>query len=50
MGYRIIETELALQDLDNILAYIAVSLSNPTAAADFADAVEDCYSVLRKCR
>lgn len=48
MGYRIIETELALQDLDNILAYIAASLSNPTAAADFADAVEDCYSALEE--
>lgn len=48
MGYRIVETELALQDLDNILEYIAVSLSNPTAAADFADAVEDCYSALEE--
>lgn len=48
MGFKIVETELALRDLDSILAYIAVSLSNPTAATAFADAVEDCCSRLEK--
>ena len=48
MGYRIVETELALRDLDSILAYIAVSLANPAAAAAFADAVEDCYARLEE--
>ena len=48
MGYKIIKTELAEQDLDNILGYIVRSLSNPSAAASFADAVAACYSNLEK--
>ncbi len=48
MAYKIIETELAVQDLDSILAYITLSLANPIAASAFADAVEDCYSNLEK--
>lgn len=48
MAYKIIETELAEQDLDNILGYIVRSLANPSAAASFADAVEACYSDLEK--
>jgi len=48
MAYRIIETELAVQDLDRILSYIALSLANPIAASAFADAVEECYSGLEK--
>ena len=39
----IVETQLAGQDLDSILEYIAVSLANPSAAAAFADKVEKCY-------
>jgi len=48
MAYRIIEAELAIQDLDSILAYLTLSLDNPIAASAFADAVEDCYSSLEK--
>ncbi len=48
MAYKVLETELAQQDLDNILSYIALSLANPTAASAFADAVEDCYGCLEK--
>lgn len=48
MEYKITETELALQDLDNILSYIALTLANPTAAVSFADEVEKCYSNLKK--
>ncbi len=48
MAYKIIETSLALQDLDNILGYIAVSLASPKAASDFADRVEKCYSNLER--
>lgn len=48
MGYKVVETELSLKDLESILSYIAVSLSNPSAAASFADAVEFCYATLEK--
>lgn len=48
MAYKIVETELALQDLDRILAYIALALANPPAASDFADAVDACYSDLEE--
>lgn len=48
MAYKVMETELALQDLDHILAYIALTLCNPSAAASFADEVEKCYSILEK--
>jgi len=48
MAYKIVETELALQDLDSILAYIALTLANPSAAASFADEVESCYADLEK--
>ena len=46
MAYKVVATELAVQDLNGILEYIAVSLSNPTAAAAFADEVEKCYAGL----
>ena len=46
MGYKLIETRLASQDLDNILEYMTVRLPNPAAASAFADAVEPCYSLL----
>lgn len=48
MAYKITETELSLQDLDNIVAYIALTLANPSAAAVFVDEVEECYSNLEK--
>ena len=47
MGYKLIETRLASQDLDNILEYMAVRLQNPAAASAFADAVEQCYDRFR---
>ena len=46
MGYKLIETRLASQDLDNILEYMAVRLQNPAASSAFADAVEQCYDLL----
>ena len=46
MGYKVVETEQAVQDLDGILGYIANSLANPSAAAAFADEVEKCYTNL----
>ena len=48
MAYKVVETELAVQDLNGILEYIAVSLANPTAAAAFADEVEKCYVNLER--
>lgn len=48
MGYKIIETRLAAEDLDRILEYIAVTLENPAAAASFADDVEKCYGLLER--
>lgn len=45
--YKLIITELAHQDLDNIVSYIAVQLANPTAASDFLDEVDRCYGYLK---
>ncbi|WP_027365898.1 type II toxin-antitoxin system RelE/ParE family toxin [Desulfotruncus alcoholivorax] len=45
--YKLIVTELAHQDLDNIVLYIAVQLANPTAASNFLDEVEKCYAYLK---
>lgn len=44
--YKIEITELAQNDLDSIVEYIAVQLANPTAAGDFLNEVEKCYSYL----
>ncbi|WKY46266.1 type II toxin-antitoxin system RelE/ParE family toxin [Eubacteriaceae bacterium ES2] len=40
-------TELAHRDLDEIVSYISVELSNNIAAANFLDEVEKCYALLR---
>ena len=45
--YRLILTELAHSDLDQIVAYLAVHLANPTAAGHFLDQVERCYADLQ---
>lgn len=45
--YKLLVTELAHQDLDNIVSYIAIQLSNPKAAGDFLDEVTTCYSFLK---
>jgi toxin ParE1/3/4 len=45
--YKLIVSELAHQDLDNIVSYIAVELANPVAASDFFDEVEACYGYLK---
>jgi plasmid stabilization system protein ParE len=46
MAYDILETQLAAQDLEHIVTYIADSLANPMAASAFLDAVADCYDGL----
>ncbi len=48
MDYKLEITELANQDLDNIVSYIAVQLANPQAAADFLDETEKCYDNLKR--
>lgn len=45
--YKLAVSELADQDLDNIISYISRQLANPKAAGDLADAVAECYSLLR---
>lgn len=45
--YKLIITRLADHDLDSIVQYISVELSNPTAAGDFLDEVEKCYEYLK---
>ena len=45
--YRLVVSELAHSDLDNIISYIAVQLANPLAAATFLDEVEKCYGYLK---
>jgi plasmid stabilization system protein ParE len=44
--YKIVITELAEQDLDAIVEYIALKLKNRKAATDFLDEVENCYQYL----
>lgn len=43
--YRLIISELAHKDLDNIVSYIAVQLANPNAAANFLYELEKCDNV-----
>ncbi|AET67909.1 plasmid stabilization system protein [Desulfosporosinus orientis DSM 765] len=45
--YRLVVTEFANEDLDNIVSYIAVQLDNPMVAAAFLDEVERCYGFLK---
>jgi plasmid stabilization system protein ParE len=45
--YKLKVSELAHKDLDNIVSYIAVQLSNPTAATNFLNEVEKCYGYLK---
>jgi toxin ParE1/3/4 len=45
--YRLIVSDLAHRDLDNIVTHIAVQLANPTAASNFLNDVEECYGYLK---
>ena len=45
--YKLIITELAQEDLDGIIEYIAIDLANPTAAKDFLDKVQESYGYLK---
>ena len=48
MGYRVIVSESADEDLDAILAYMIEKLENPTAAIHFADEVDKIYDNLSR--
>ncbi len=45
--YKLLVAELAHQDLDKIVSYIAIQLANPKAAGDFLDEVTTCYDFLK---
>ncbi|ACV61549.1 plasmid stabilization system [Desulfofarcimen acetoxidans DSM 771] len=45
--YKLVVSELAHEDLDNIVAYIVVELANPIVAANFLDEVEKYYGYLK---
>jgi len=45
--YRLLISELAHHDLDQIAKYITVELSNPSAALKFLDEVESCFNHLK---
>jgi len=45
--YKLLVTELAHQDLDDIVSYIAIQLANPKAAGDFLAEVTACYGFLK---
>jgi plasmid stabilization system protein ParE len=45
--YRLVVSELAHEDLDNIVSYIAIHLANPVAALNFLNEVEKCYGFLK---
>lgn len=44
--YKLTITDLAQDDLDAIVEYIACQLENPIAAGAFLDEVEECYKQL----
>lgn len=46
--YELKVSELAHQDLDKIVSYIAINLASPNAATDFLNKVEECYGYLKK--
>ena len=45
--YKVLFTELAENDLKAAMEYIAVQLSDPTAAGDLLDEADKCISYLR---
>lgn len=45
--YKLVISELAHQDLDDIVSYMAVQLANPKAATDFLEGVATCYGLLK---
>jgi len=46
MAYNVVASDSANSDLEEILTYIAETLMNPRAAANFADALDEKYETL----
>ena len=47
MGYKLLITPSALDELSEIVDYISNNLDNPFSAADFLDKVGECYDRLK---
>ena len=45
--YKLIITELAVDNLDKIIRYISIDLDNPSAATEFLAEVTKCYKYLK---
>lgn len=45
--YKVFISELANEDLENIVSYIAIKLSSPNAATTFLNEVSKCYEHLK---
>lgn len=48
MAYNVLVTEKAGEDLDQIVRYLLLNLSNPPAASAFLDAVDAVYARLEE--
>lgn len=46
--FKLVITELAQEDLEGIVEYIAIDLANTTAASEFLSKVQECYGYLKK--
>ena len=46
MTYKLVVSERAEEQIDNIIGYVAVELSNPTAAKAIIDDIEKAYNKL----
>lgn len=45
--YKLVVSELAHKDLDDIVSYIAIELVNSVAATNLLDEIEKCYGHLK---
>lgn len=45
-SYKLLITDVAEQDLKDIVDYIESTLANPAAASSLLDKLEECYKVL----
>ena len=48
MDYKVIVTQSAQRDLEEVMTYLSVSLGNPAAARKLYAEVEECYDQLRR--
>ena len=48
MGYKVLRTESAERDLDEIISYLVEKLCNPSAAVELLSAIDATYSRLEE--